>query len=145
MYPHLKHREQPYAPCIPAQLGVVLKRQLRGTDLCGQGKLARGHGARSGSPGRLLDASSQPCDVGPMQLRWTKIYTLPEKKTHGYSKGSALERATPFQHGKYWYQFVRFLECNSSSQVTLKSHHLFKKVTNIPIITQLNHFLLPNH
>ena len=45
MDPHLKHREQPYAPCIPAGLRVVLKRQLRGTDLCGQGKLARGHGA----------------------------------------------------------------------------------------------------
>ena len=45
--PHLKHREQPYAPCIPAGLGVVLKRQLRGTDLCGQGKFARGHGAWS--------------------------------------------------------------------------------------------------
>ena len=38
------------------------------------------------APGRLHDASSQPCDVGPMQLRWTKIYTLPEKKTHGYPK-----------------------------------------------------------
>ena len=47
MGPHLKHREQPYAPCIPAGLGVVLKRQLRGTDLCGQGKFARGHGAWS--------------------------------------------------------------------------------------------------
>ena len=132
MDPHLKHREQPYAPCIPAGLRVVLKRQLRGTDLCGQGKLARGHGVMVS--GRRHDALSQPWDDGPMQLRWRKIYTLPEKKTHGYPKGSALENVTPltlFKHGNSWYQFVRFLECNPNSQVPLNSHHLFKKVTNI--------------